>query len=240
MKTSYMTFVALVLALPALGASAQSARAGGAADIEMGATRPSEIELNAGARPGARTRDDHRARIGLQGRLDAINLLSVASPDVGGVDTAGLGRRLLVPIMTPGVRLLEDKLFLGLGFGLASVSVSNGAVDTSRSGFALSPLASYDLLIDPVAALSLAGWLNFGRLGETEVCGGGGGCVTSNDDVTGWGLSLAANVRGFLSRGLALGAEFGWGFLDISTDNGADAFAHGVFGNIFLEASVGI
>jgi len=240
MKNSPMLFAAFVLAtaLPLI-ASAQSARAGGSADIEMGATRPSAIEYNAGARPGTRTRDDSRVRIGLQGRLDAINTLAVASPNVGDLDTPGIGRRLLVPIMTPGVRLVNDKLFLGLGLGLAGASVDTGATETSRSGFSLTPLASYDLLVDSVAALSLAGWLNFGHLGETEVCGGGG-CVSANDDTTGWGLSVAANVRGFISRGLALGGEFGWGFLDIATDDGPDAFGHAVFGNIFIEASVGL
>jgi hypothetical protein len=239
MRALPSTSIAFALAL-ALPAWAEAQAAGGSADIELGATRPSEIELNAGARPGARTRDDSHVRIGLQARLDAINVLAVGSPDVADLDAPGIGRRLLVPLITPGVRLVDGRLFLGLGFGFTGADVDTGAAETSRSGFSLSPLASYDLLTDSVAALSIDGWLNFARLGETEVCGPGGGCADANDDATGWGLNVAAGVRGFLSRGLALGGEFGWGFLDSSVDNGPDAFAHAVFGNIFLEATVGI
>ena len=54
-------------------------------------------------------------------------------------------------------------------------------------------------------------------------------------------LRAGGNLRGLISPGLALGAEFGWGFLDISFDPDDDGvFVHGIFGNIFLEASVGI
>jgi hypothetical protein len=239
LHTTLLTF-AVASALPVLVHAQASAQAGGSADIEMGATRPSEVELNAGARPGGRTRDDGGVRLALQGRLDAINVLSIASPNVADLDAPGVGRRLLVPIMTPGVRLIDGRLFLGMGLGIAGATVDAGPGETSRSGFSLTPLASYDLLLDSVAALSLGGWLNFAHLGETEVCGGGGGCVEANDDATGWGLSVAAGIRGFLSRGLALGGEFGWGFLDTSVDNGADGFGHAIFGNIFLEASIGI
>ena len=129
----------------------------------------------------------------------------------------------------------------GLGFGFSGFSTDeeNGPDETSRSGWSFSPLASYDVLRDRVAALSLLGWINRASLGETEACNAGG-CDDLNNDAFGWGLSLGAGLRGFVSEGLALGGEFGWGFLNISADAGDNAFAHGIFGNIFLEASIGL
>jgi hypothetical protein len=242
--------VAFVLGLPQLAAAeGASGQAGGSADIEMGAIHPSPVETNAG-RSRARIDDSRDPRLAIQARIDALNMLSFSQPDVGAGPGAGLGaglvaRNLFVPIVTPGVRFIDDKLFLGLGLGLSGVSVSRtgggGNTDVSRSGWSLSPLASYDLITDPYAAFYLVGWLNLAHLGETENCNrNNGACVTVNDDTTGWGASIGAGVRGLLSRGLALGGEFGWGFLDLSTDNGPDAFVHGLFGNIFLEASVGL
>jgi hypothetical protein len=220
-----------------------SAEASADADIESGANSPSDIERSASARRERNDRDDaddgvggEGLRLAIQGRLDAINMISLADPD------PFLGqRRLLVPIVTPGVRLLDDnELFLGLGLGFSGYSSDDdGPNEQSRSGWSLSPLASFDVLKDDVAALALLGWINLASLGEEEVCDAGG-CDDQNDDAFGWGLSLGAGLRGFLSEGLSLGGEFGWGFLDVSYDAGADVFVHGVFGNIFLEASLGL
>ena len=227
-----------------------SAEASADADIEGGATSASDIERSASTSTststpayGAEDSGDGGSdrvggegmRLGIQGRIDAINMVAIADPDPFLAQ-----RRLLVPIVTPGIRLLDDnELFLGLGLGFSGYSSDNGDDEDSRSGWSLSPLATYDLLKDDVAALSLIGWLNLASLGETEDCDGGG-CMDVNDDAFGWGLSLGAGVRGFVSEGLALGGEFGWGFLDIGYDAGADVFVHGLFGNIFLEASVGL
>jgi hypothetical protein len=238
------------LALPA-GASAQ-ASGEASSDIELGANQASEIEMSAGARADA---DDDGAsrptlrggdsdtRLGIQVRLDAINVLSRAEP-IG----ADLGTRLLVPIVAPGVRLLDDgALFFGLGFGFAGTDGAEGpGEEYSRSGFSISPLATFDVLGDEAAALSLLGALNIGSLGESETCGGGGPgpgpmtCVQGDDDAFIFGLTLGAGIRGKLSEGLALGGEFGWGFLNISSDPEGDTFIHGIFGNLTLEASVGI
>jgi hypothetical protein len=243
--------LALLLCAP-MHAAAQvsvggSAEASADADIESGATSASDIER--GSTLDRSDRDDDRIgddddddtvggdglRLGIQGRIDAINLVAIADPD-----PFLSQRRLLVPIVTPGVRLLDDnELFLGLGLGFSGYSSENGPNEDSRSGWSLSPLATYDVLKDDVAALALLGWINLASLGETEDCDAGG-CEDQNDDAFGWGLSLGAGVRGFVSEGLAIGGEFGWGFLDIGYDAGADVFVHGVFGNIFLEASVGI
>jgi hypothetical protein len=203
------------------GARAQSASGQASGDIELGATQPSRVELNGGAdgprasRGRGPVHDDGDIRLALQLRIDAINTLSLASSlnvDGPGPDLSNIGLRLLVPVATPGVRILDDELFLGLGFGFVGASAEDGPNEVSRSGFSLSPLASYDVLDDESAALSLLGWFNLASLGETEVCGPGG-CVDQNNDVFGVGLSLGAGLRGFLTEGVALGGEFGWGFL---------------------------
>lgn len=247
---STVTTLGLALALCApMHATAQvtvggSAEASADTDIESGANSASDVERGTGPRRDVdRDDDDDRVggdglRLGIQGRLDAVNMLRIADPDSFLTE-----RRLLVPIVTPGVRLLDDnELFLGLGLGFSGYSNSTGPDEQSRSGWSLSPLVTFDVLKDDVAALALLGWINLAKLGETENCDAGG-CMSANNDAFGWGLSLGAGVRGFVSEGLALGGEFGWGFLDIGYDGGGgpdDVFIHGVFGNIFLEASVGL
>jgi len=253
-RWTVMTF-ALSLWAPWSAVAQISAEGSASADIEGGADEASEIETSASSSGGGETelRADADTDVGggggggapsglrlaVQGRLDAINTLVLADPtgDNGTLNQ----RRLLVPIITPGVRLLDDsELFLGLGFGFSGYSNDDdGPNEESRSGWSLSPLVGYDLLRDDTAAFSLLGWINLASLGETEDCDAGG-CMDVNNDLFGWGLSLAAGLRGFVNPGLALGGEFGWGFLDISADAGGDSFVHGVFGNIFLEASLGI
>jgi len=140
------------------------------------------------------------------------------------------------------VRFLDGgKLFLGLGLGFegASRQEPNGN-EQSQSGFTFSPLFSYDLLDDMAAALSLLGWLNIVSVGDTEDCPNNGGCNNQNDGASAWGLNVGAGIRGKLSEGLAIGGEFGWGFLDVSYDNNNEYFLHGLWGNIVFEASVGL
>jgi hypothetical protein len=244
----------LMLGIPA-GVSAQaSGQASG--DIELGANQASEIEMSAGSsgsananadsdqasRPSLRSGGDSDTRIGIQLRLDAVNTLRFAEPDQIG---ASLGQRLLVPIVTPGVRLLDEgALFIGLGFGFASYDGPMGGTDEfSRSGFSITPLGTYDLLRDDAAALSLLAAINLGSLGETESCdntNAGQSCIQGDNDEFGFGIDLGVGVRGIIVEGLALGAEFGWGFLSRSADPDNDTFEHAVFGNLLLEASVGI
>jgi hypothetical protein len=183
-------------------------------------------------------RDDGDIRLALQLRIDAINTLALSSAlGVEGTDLSDMGRQLLVPVGTPGVRILDDELFLGLGFGFVGASAEEGPNEASRSGFSLSPLVTYDVLDDDSAALSLLGWLNLASLGETEVCTMAG-CADQNNDALGVGLSLGAGLRGFLTDSVALGGELGWGFLSISEDAGADLFVHGIFVNLLVEASM--
>ena len=64
------------------------------------------------------------------------------------------------------------------------------------------------------------------------------GCADQNDDAFGWGVSLGAGLRGFLSESVSVGGEFGWGFLAVGYDAGPDVFVHGVFANLLLDASI--
>ncbi len=175
-------------------------------------------------------------RLGLQVRIDAVNVLGIGDlvgPEMG----QGIGR-VSVPIVTPGVRLADGQLFLGLGFGFDGYSQDDGTTETSNSAFSFSPLATFDLLSDRHAALYLGGWLNLVPVGDTEVCVDGT-CAEGDDGGFGWGLDLVAGLRGIISPGLAIGGEFGWGFLNVSRGD-TDVFGHGVVGTLLLEASVGI
>jgi hypothetical protein len=248
--TTAIALAACALALSGTVHAQASGTASGQAsgNIELGATEPSRVETSGGASASPAQANyghghaaDHSVSLALQLRLDAINTIAVADPNgvmgAGFADPSFTGRHLLVPIATPGVRILDDALFLGLGLGFTGHSFDNGPNEESRSGFSLSPLASYDVLSNDSAALSLLGWLNLASLGETETCNAGG-CVETNDDAFGWGVSLAAGLRGFLTESLAIGGEFGWGFLSVGYDAGPDVFVHGVFGNLFFEASL--
>jgi hypothetical protein len=241
------TGLACALALTGTVHAQASGSASGQAsgNIELGATEPSRVETSGGASASPASANyghghtgDHDVSLALQLRLDAINTLALSEPTgVMGAGFADTGRHLLVPIATPGVRILDDALFLGLGLGFTGVSFDNGPNEESRSGFSLSPLVGFDVLSDDSAALSLLGWLDLASLGETEQCNAGG-CADVNDDAFGLGVSLGAGLRGFLTKNLAIGGEFGWGFLSVGYDAGPDVFVHGVFGNLFFEASL--
>ncbi|MGD8858524.1 MAG: hypothetical protein PVI30_00830 [Myxococcales bacterium] len=237
--------IAIVIALAMLAVPA-SGLAQEPLDPEGGVTEASDVERNAGVR--ARSRSGGRAsasasggggevRLGVQARIDAFNTLATTDTGQGALNLDEGG--LLVPLVAPGVRFLDGRLFLGLGLGYQSISIDNGNVEESRGGWTFSPLATFDLLSDDVASLSLDGWLNLGSLGETEECDNNG-CTTDNDNATTIGINLGAGVRGHLTPGLAIGGEFGWSFTSVSVDSGSDVSLHGLFGTILIEASVGL
>jgi hypothetical protein len=259
-----MAVITVALLAPALGHAqdAASGQAGGSADIELGATQPSQVEMSAGtssmshgggsstpsshvrtssSEPSGSRESDGGTRLALQLRFDALNMLNFAAPNLQGLDAPTVGRRLLVPLVAPGVRLLDDRLFLGLGLGLSGASQDNGNnMKQSRSGWSLTPAVTYDVLHEQIAALSLIGMLNLARLSESTACNNNA-CIDTRNAVFGVGVSLGAGLRGLISQGLALGGEFGWGFLSLSQEgNGPGAFVHGLFGTLFLEASVGL
>jgi hypothetical protein len=223
-----LTIIALGLCSPAL---AQDEVSG---DIELGADGRGRYE-------GSRSSSD--VRIGLQMRLDALTMLGPLDSTSGapGFNAQSIGRRLLVPFATPGVRLIDGKLFLGAGIGLHGWSTENDDGDeASRSGFGLSPLAQFDVLSSDSAALSLGGALHIASLSETEVCPDGGDCIDQDDGGSGVGLSLGVGVRGIILPGLALGGDLGWGFVSLSYDDDSTTFIHGIYAAILLEATIGV
>src|SRR5688500_11296220 len=236
--------------LRALGALTAAARGFGAPALAQDASGDIEAgETSASYNASASTNNTSDARIGLQIRLDALTMLgpldsSTTAPGnlmggLGGAET--IGRRLLVPLATAGVRLLDQRLFIGAGIGLHGWSVeADSGAEASRSGFGLSPLAQFDVLRDGAAALSLGGALHFASLSETEACAPNGDCMDQNDGASGVGLSLGAGVRGHITPGLALGGDLGWGFLSISTDDDDSIFVHGIYAALLVEATVGI
>lgn len=236
-----MTLHTLLRALGALTTVALAATPALAQDIEGGATTRT-YDASASSPGGS------DVRIGLQIRLDALTMLgpltSSSSFDnlSGGLGgTEAIGRRLLVPLATAGVRLLDQRLFIGAGIGLHGWSAeSDAGAEASRSGFGLSPLAQFDVLRDGSAALSLGGALHIASVSETEACDPDGDCMDLNDGASGVGLSLGAGVRGHITPGLALGGDLGWGFLSMSNDDDDSIFVHGIYAALLLEATVGI
>src|SRR5262245_25924311 len=92
----------LVIAL-SLVAGTAAAQAGGSGDIELGATGSTSYDTN-NTTPAASTtsyRSSSSLRLGLQLRIDALTIVGAfdASPVPG---PAGVGRKLLVPFVTPG------------------------------------------------------------------------------------------------------------------------------------------
>jgi hypothetical protein len=164
-------------------------------------------------------REPSSVRLGIQGRLSAIN---VSLTD----DTLGPGA--LLPFATPGVRFGDGRVFVGVGFGVFGVQDSN-------TGISVSPLVTVDLLRDPsFAALYVAGAVHIASFEEELVVG----------DRFGFGLSVALGVRGEIHEAIGLGVEWGWGFVSLSgtspTLEDVSIFAHAMTGSIVLEASLGL
>jgi hypothetical protein len=241
-----MTLHTTLRALGALTTIALVATPALAQDIEGGATTRT-YDASANASTNSSSSD---LRIGLQIRLDALNVLSPVDSsrtlpgDVGGPNgfrADGIARRLLVPFAAAGVRFVDQRLFLGAGIGFHGWSTeSDPGAEASQSGFGISPLAQFDVLREAGAALSLGGALHLASLSETEVCDPDGDCMELNDGGSAVGLSLGAGVRGLITPGLALGGDFGWGFLSLSGDNDGSAFVHGIYAAILLEATIGV
>lgn len=116
------------------------------------------------------------------------------------------------PLVTPGVRILDNRLFLGLGFGLDAVS----DIDTA---FHVSPTATYDLIQGENGALFLSTWLNLGTAGAFY-----------------FGANAAAGIRGDINDSISIGSE--WGFTFSKVDTPVRDFQVGFFGSLLFEASI--
>jgi hypothetical protein len=193
-------------------------------DPEGGVTQPSgqsggtgTTGTTAGSRAGGGS-SDSGIRLAFQGRLDVINL-AVSNQFAPLFSPA--------PITTTGVRVLDGKLFAGLGVGFGSRN------DGGASAFTMSPLVSFDVLSTDLAALYAVSWLNIGK-----VEGAGGGGLGGNDTPL-VGLNLGAGIRGKINEAIAIGSEWGWGFVKF-TDQPAQDFTNGFWGTIMFEASIGL
>ena len=147
-------------------------------------------------------------RLALQGRVDVFRINSVVA-DI---------EDITVPIVTPGARLLDNELFLGLGLEFSTTS------DGGSKSFALSPLVNYDFLDSEHAALYGLGWLSLG----TRKDGGDGNFF--------FGMNFGLGVRAKILESLAVGTEWGWAFQIIEDG----PFIQGIFGTIMVEASLGM
>lgn len=163
-------------------------------------------------------------RLAFQGRLTAVNVVLAGALAVDGRD--GLGAANQVPLATPGLRLLEGRLFAGLGFGFFGVEGFN-------SGLSFSPTVSVDVVRDAdLGAFYITGWFTLGSFDGAAARG-------TDGDLFGWGFSAMAGARAILTRALSLGAEMGWGFLSLNQDGGS-SFFHSMAGSLILEASLGV
>lgn len=170
---------------------------------------PSGSPAAAAGNPASPPPSEHGIRLAMQARLDVLH--------VGGVSTLP---NTTVPIVAPGVRLIDDLLFVGLGLEFFTVS------DDGPKGFAISPVVTYDLLSEKWAALYVAGWINLGTQNPE-------GPVGSHFL---FGANAGVGMRAKVHQALAIGTEWGWAFNVV--DDGA--FSQGIFGTVMLEVSYGI
>lgn len=241
-------WVRVAVLVTIVGVSAQAA----AEDPEKGDVALSaETSIDANADSGRSGRKGRRGksasptsgsddiRLAIQARITAVNAVG-AQQAIGSIGDSLSSA--FVPIVAPGVRLLDQRLFLGLGLGFSGFTAdAPGDAETSRSAFSVAPTVSYDVLSEDWGALSLGGWFTISSLGDFETCNDTG-CVTDNNGQLALGLNLLAGIRGRLAPGLSIGGEFGWGFIDASGDAADDAgfFVHGLLGMLVFEASVGL
>ena len=269
---SYLFAAALVCA-PLSRALAQDALNPEEGDVSAGAS--TSASSSAGVSTSASTSSSSSApppmmrsssssssvRLAMQGRIDALNIVQLASPlsngNNAGSQSTMLGRSLMTPAITPGVRLIaaplldfldahegvrliDTRLFLGLGLGFGHADWDAGNQSASQSGFSMVPTATFDVLSGADAALSLGAMFTFASIGETEICGANT-CTNANDNASGMGLTGLVGLRGKITESVALGTDFGWGFLKVNrSGNLPDEFIHGLVGMFMLEASLGL
>lgn len=250
MRMTRSTMQQLCLAATLVAAMSASATSAFAQDNQWAATPTETTPPPPPPPPPNDHRDDDVGgndglRLAIQGRFSLLSQLDVALTN---------GQRPMVPAATVGVRLLEQRLFVGLGVAFGGVSTStcgnagcdNDKTTRSQSYFAVSPVVTFDLLREAMGALYLAGWFNFlsysavhlEHTGDPAVEAGGG---------SGIGLNLALGLRGNITRGLSIGTEWGWGFVSATDEGNAsgdpddtNTFANGIFGTVVVEGSIGL
>ncbi len=186
-------------------------------------------------------------QLALQGRLDAMAYT---------VPTDVLGQlRSITPYATPGVRLLDGRLFVGLGLGFGSVDVTT-CEDTcddfdsvSQSYFTLSPMVFFDVLRAGPASLYAGGWFSFAPISAAtvEIRRRAMTTIVETDETSAFGVNLAVGIRGQIVEGLAIGTEWGWAFTSASNDgretgprDDTTITQQGLFGTVMIEGSIGL
>jgi hypothetical protein len=97
----------------------------------------------------------------------------------------------------------------------------------------MTPVVTYDVIAQEWGALAVVGWLNFIRTNDET--------GFTDDDRFHFGMNLGLGLRGHVTRGVSIGTEWGWGFLLLDNGPGTNStFAHGAFGTILFEASIGV
>lgn len=186
-------------------------------------------------------------QLAFQGRINAMGYL---------VPVDNLSQlQSITPYVTPGVRLIDGRLFLGIGIGFGGFS-SNECLDTcddynrvSQSYFALSPMAFFDILRAGPASLYAGGWFSFAPISSAtvEIKRGPVTTTVDSDAATAFGVNLAVGIRGQIVEGLAIGTEWGWSFTSMSRDgqetgenDDRSASMHGVFGTVMVEGAINL
>lgn len=147
-------------------------------------------------------------RLAMQTRFSAVNVLNPTAADF----------RVTV-LATPGLRLADDKLFIGLGVGWVKANHHGG------HGYTIAPTATYDLIQRTNAALHLLVIMNI-----SDQSGG---------DLI-FGMNFGLGVRALLGESFAIGTEWGFAFTQVDgSPMGTDA-AFGFFGALMLESSIGL
>lgn len=162
-----------------------------------------------------------------QGRLSILSDLNIGTTP------------RFVPPVAVGLRLLEGRLYVGVGLAFDSVRTkacpSGGGTCVSNTDgqlFGVMPMATYDILSRGNAHLYPMLTLTFARLN----IGG------ANDEFA-WGSNVGIGVRGDLGDAVSIGSEWGWGFIRSTVSGGgADihTMGHGFWGTVNVSARIGL
>lgn len=194
-------------------------------------------------------------QLAFQGRLDAMGYLAPRNDADPRTTNLLSAIQTITPYVTPGVRLIDGRLFLGIGIGFGSYSYKQ-CQDTcddydliGQSYFALSPMAFFDVLRSGPASLYAGGWFSFAPIGAAtfETHRGATTNITETDSASAIGFNLAVGIRAQLVEGLSLGTEWGWGLTSYSSDGSEPGVArdvsttmHGIFGTLMLEGAINL
>lgn len=207
---------------------------------------------SASAQDGAAPAQGSRSSVQLafQGRIDAMGYLV---PDTGGGGLASI--QSITPYVTPGIRLIDGRLFVGVGIGFGGYSTKE-CQDTcddydafSQSYFVLSPMAFFDILRAGPASLYAGGWFSFAPISSAtaEIKRGAMTTTLETDAATAIGVNLAVGIRGQIVEGLSIGTEWGWAFTSLTADGNETGDArdesvtlHGIFGAVMVEGAINL